>query len=172
MLRLRFTNFSGVVWRHTAIEQPPLDVLLNASRGGRFNPPMSFPMLYTSMTVIGAKAEFIKSARAVNADPELLLPRMLHQIEVNPQNVVDLTDKRNRDFFGCSFKELIGKDWTQTQKIGTQLHNVCDAILSYSAADSKHKNLNLYIINPISISVSESTMIQKMSDWDYIKPIK
>lgn len=105
-------------------------------------------MLYTSLSVQGAKAEFIKSATLLKTDPESLLPRMLHQIEVSSLKVIDLTDKRNRKFLNCSFKELVGNDWTLTQKIGTQLSHVCDAILSYSAADPKHKNLNLYIINP------------------------
>jgi len=97
---------------------------------------------------------------------------MLHQIEVNLHKVVDLTDKRNRQFLKCSFKELIGNDWTLTQKIGIQLSYVCEAILSYSAADPRHKNLNLYIINPNSVSVVDSTMMQTMSAWDSIKPAK
>jgi RES domain-containing protein len=37
-------------------------MLLNASRGGRFNPPFSFPMLYTAIGIQRAKAEFIQSA--------------------------------------------------------------------------------------------------------------
>jgi len=80
---LRFFEFSGIVWRHTAAVPPPLDMLPNASRGGRFNPAFSFPMLYTSISVQGAKAEFIKSARIYQTAPEALLPRMLHQLDVN-----------------------------------------------------------------------------------------
>jgi hypothetical protein len=129
-------------------------------------------MLYTSTSMQGAKAEFIKSAKLARRAPELLLPKMLHQIEVNLHKVVDLTDKRNRKFLNCSFKELVGNDWTLTQKIGTQLSHVCEAILSYSAADPKHKNLNLYIINPNSVSVVDSSIIQTMPDWDSIKPVK
>ena len=172
MLNLRFADFSGIVYRHTAIVQPPLDMLLNAAHGGRFNPPISFPMLYTSLNAQGAKAEFIKSAETFKATPESLLPRMLHQIEVDLRKVVDLTDARNRKFLGCSLEELIGDDWTPTQKIGTRLRYFCDAILSYSAADPKHKNLNLYIINPNSVAVVDSTKIQTMDDWDSIKPVK
>ena len=129
-------------------------------------------MLYTSLSVQGAKAEFIKSAKLIKADPKSLLPRVLHQIEAHLSKVVNLTDKRNRQFLNCSVADLIGDDWTLTQKIGNQLRNVCEAILSYSAADSKHKNLNLYIINPNSVSVVDSTMIQTMFDWDSIKPAK
>lgn len=171
MLSLRFSEFSGIVWRHTAVVQPPLDMLPNASRGGRFNPAFSFPMLYTSISVRGAKAEFIKSTRAYKVAPESLLPRMFHQLEISLQKVVDLTDKRNRRFLGCSFEDLIGNNWTPTQKIGIKLRNICDAILSYSAADLKHKNLNLYIINSTTVSVVTSTVIRTMSDWDYLKPV-
>jgi hypothetical protein len=97
---------------------------------------------------------------------------MLHQIEVNLQKVVDLTDKMNRTFLGCSFEELAGDDWTPTQRIGVQLQNICDAILSYSAADPKHKNLNLYIINPTTVAVVDSTLIQTMPDWDHIQLVR
>jgi RES domain-containing protein len=169
---LYLTQFSGIVWRYTAIEQPPLSTELGLSYGGCFNPRLLFAMLYTSTSMQGAKAEFIKSAKLAERAPELLLPKMLHQIEVNLHKVVDLTDKRNRQFLKCSFKELIGDDWAPTQKIGIQLYNVCEAILSYSAADPKHKNLNLYIINPNSASVIDSIVIQTMSDWDSIKPVK
>ncbi len=172
MLKLHIAEFHGMVYRHTAIVQPPLDMLLNAARGGRFNPPISFPMLYTSLTVQGAKAEFIKSAETFKVTPVSLLPRMLHQIEVDLRKVVDLTDVANRKFLGCSRADLIGDDWTLTQKIGTQLRNLCDAILSYSAADPKHQNLNLYIINPKSVAVVGSTKIQTMADWDEIKSVK
>jgi RES domain-containing protein len=97
---------------------------------------------------------------------------MLHQLDVNLQKVVDLTDKRNRYFLGCSLEELIRDDWTPTQKIGVQLRNICDAILSYSAADPRHRNLNLYIINPATVSVVSSTVIRTMSAWDHIKPAR
>jgi RES domain-containing protein len=169
---LRFSEFNGIVWRHTAVVQPPLDMLLNASRGGRFNPPISFPMLYTSISVQGVKAEFIKSAKTFKVDPESLLPRMLHQVEVNLRKVVDLTDVGNRKFLGCSLEELIGDDWGSTQEIGTQLRYICDAILSYSAADPKHKNLNLYIVNPSSVVLAGSTKIQTMADWEHVNLVR
>ncbi len=166
---MNLTQFSGIVWRYTAIEQPPLDTERSLSNGGRFNPRLLFALLYTLTSIQGAKAEFIKSAKLARRTPELLLPKMLHQIEVNLQKVVDLTDKNNRKFLGCSFEELVGNDWTPTQKIGAQMRNICDAILSYSAADPKHKNLNLYIIKPTTVSVVASTIIQTMPDWDQIK---
>jgi hypothetical protein len=77
-------------------------------------------------------------------------------------------------YSGCAtaFEELIGNDWTPTQKIGVQLRNICDGILSYSAADPKHQNLNLYIINPTTVSVVTSTVIRTMPDWDYLKPAR
>lgn len=169
---MNLTPFSGVVWRYTAIEQAPLDIERSLTNGGRFNPRLRFAMLYTSTSIHGAKAEFIRSAKLADQIPELLLPKMLHQIEVDLQKVIDLTDKQNRKFLGCSLEELIGDDWVLTQKIGTQLRSFCDAILSYSAADSKHKNLNLYIINSGSVAVVDSTKIQTMADWDHIKAEK
>jgi len=169
---LRFSPFSGLVWRYTPVAQTPLDTQLSFMYGGRFNPKVLFGMLYTSTSLQGAKAEFMKAARLTGQTPELLLPQMLHQIDVNLQSVADLTDKRNLKFFGYALEELLGDDWTPTQKIGTQLHNICDAILSYSAADPKHKNLNLYIVNPAAVSVVASTTIRTMPDWDRIKPAR
>ena len=147
-----------------------MDTERSLANGGRFNPRLLFAMLYTSTSIQGAKAEFIKAAKLSQQPPELLLPKMLHQIEVNLQKVIDLTDKKNRQFLGCSIEELIGDDWMPTQRIGIKLRNFCDAILSYSAVDPKHKNLNLYIINPTAVAVFGSTKIQTMADWDHIKP--
>jgi len=169
---LRFSPFSRLVWRYTPVEQTALDTQPSFLYGGRFNPRAEFGMLYTSTSLQGAKAEFMKAAKLAAQDPDFLLPQMLHQIEVNFEKVVDLTDQKNLSFFGYSFEELIGDDWTPTQKIGTQLRNFCDAILSYSAADPKHKNFNLYIINPGSVAVVGSTKIQAMVDWNQIKPVR
>ncbi len=88
---------------------------LNALRGGRFNQRFSFPMLYTALSVHGAKAEFVKSAGLIKADPESFLPRMLHQLEVNLQSVTDLTDQRNRDFLHCSLLIQKMSDWDMIQ---------------------------------------------------------
>jgi len=172
LLELRILQFSGLVWRYTPVAQSALDTQLSLLYGGRFNPRVLFGMLYTSTSLQGAKAEFMKAAKLAGQAPELLLPQMLHQIEVNLQRVADLTDKRSLEFLDSSFEELIGTDWTLTQKIGVQLHNICDAILSYSAADPKHRNLNLYIINPTTVSVVASTVIRTMSDWDHLKPVR
>lgn len=124
-------------------------------------------MLYTALSVAGAKAEFVKSAFLINVKPESLLPRMLHEIEVGLYKVVDLTDKRNRRVLGCSVAELIGEDWSRTRQIGVQLQGLCDAILSYSAVKVRQKNLNLYLVNPHSATIISSHLIQTMNDWEH-----
>jgi hypothetical protein len=81
---------------------------------------------------------------------------------------IDLTDSHNRKFLNCSTRDLVRKDWDLTQKIGVQLNGVCDAIISYSAAAPKGKNLILYETGIRHISILASSIIDDMSDWNKI----
>lgn len=134
--------------------------------GGRFNPSAAFQMLYTSLSIKGVQAEFLKFAQARSVNPFDLLPRELHQLYAELDYVVDLTDRHNRKLLKCSIQKLTHKDWQETQKIGLLLQDECDAILTYSAAAPKVMNLNLYEAGIRGVTVIASHVIRDIPDWD------
>ena len=162
------SKFEGILWRQTALGIHPLDTQGSFLYGGRFNPPALFQMLYSSFSIKGARAEFLKFARSRDTEPDELLPREIHQFFVTLDNVIDLTDSRNRKAINCSARVLIKKDWGLTQKIGLQLNRECEAIISYSAAAPKEKNLILYESGIRRAVVVASSVIDIMPDWDKI----
>jgi RES domain-containing protein len=165
-----FIKFNGVIWRQTAVGMHPLDTQGSFTYGGRFNPPFLFQILYTSLSITGVKAEFLKFTKVRDRNPSVLLPRELHQLGVSLEKVVDLTSSYNRKLLKCSVKDLIRKNWSLTQNIGLQLKGWCDAILTYSAADPNEKNLCLFESGIRQVSVIASSIIEDMSDWDKVTP--
>jgi hypothetical protein len=125
-------------------------------------------MLYTSLSVKGVKAEFLKFAKSRDTKPNELLPREIHQLFVKLERIIDLTDSYNRKRLKCSSQSLIRKDWKLTQKIGMQLVGICDAIISYSAVAPKEKNLILYEAGIRHVSIMASSIADDMSDWDNV----
>lgn len=164
----RFSKFEDMVWRQTAFGVHPLDAQGSLTYGGRFNPPALFPLLYTSLSPKGVKAEFIKFSKSRGHRSEELLPREAHQLFVALHKVIDLTDSHNRKLLNCSARDLTGKDWNLTQNIGMQLNGVCDAIISFSAATPKEKNLILYESGIRHVVILASSVITEMSEWDKI----
>lgn len=86
MPEFRFRKFAGFVWRQTARGMHALNTGGSFMYGGRFNPSGAFQMLYTSLSIKGVQAEFLKFAQARSVNPFDLLPRELHQLyaELDP----------------------------------------------------------------------------------------
>lgn len=164
----RFVKFDDMVCRQTAFGNHPLGAQGSLAYGGRFNPPALFQLLYTSLSPKGVKAEFIKFSKSRGQRPEELLPREAHQLFVTLHKVIDLTDSHNRKLLNCSARDLVGDDWKLTQKIGMRFNGVCDAIISFSAAAPKEKNLILYESGIRHVVILASSVIVEMSEWDKI----
>jgi RES domain-containing protein len=139
--------------------------------GGRFNPPASFQALYTALSIAGVQAEFLKFAKLRDTNPSVLLPRELHQLHVNLEKVVDLTDDYNRKLLNTTVHDLTQKNWEITRKIGLHLLGRCDAILTYSAAAPREKVLVLYESGIRSVEILASTVIGAMTDWKKVESL-
>jgi RES domain-containing protein len=110
----RIRKLEGVCWRQTALGDHPLDTKGSLLYGGRFNPPALFQMLYTSLSITGVEAEFLKFAKSRGANPDVLLPREVHQLWADLEKVIDLTDRHNRKLLNCSVQDLIRREWRLT----------------------------------------------------------
>jgi RES domain-containing protein len=104
--------FSGVAYRiiGSRFLASPLVSAGSRARGGRFNPPGEFEVLYTALSVDTAFAERdgflltaagIKAARAVRTG-------VLLKIVCRLSAVLDLTDERVRKRLGLSLGDLLG----------------------------------------------------------------
>jgi RES domain-containing protein len=87
-------------------------------RGGRFNPPNSFPVLYLALTPDTAAAELRRGAEGMGLPVAGVLPRELFRYDVDLARVLDLRDQAVRDTLGVTREELLAADRTRSHQIG------------------------------------------------------
>jgi RES domain-containing protein len=87
-------------------------------RGGRFNPPDSFPVLYLCTTRPCTVAELHHLGERLVIAVEGLLPRVLYRYETSLDRVLDLTSDETLDHLGVSTAQIIGGDLTIARQIG------------------------------------------------------
>jgi RES domain-containing protein len=91
-------------------------------RGGRFNPPHSFPVLYLCLTRPCVVAELTRQAHHQGLNVADLLPRELWQIEATLDKVLDLTDDGTLAQLSLDRRDLIRDDYGLTQELGETAH--------------------------------------------------
>jgi RES domain-containing protein len=111
-------TWSGEVLRHHAPRYGALDGQGARANGGRWNPPGSFPVIYTALDRATVDAEFNRLSRRTGLPASSFLPRRLTTIRVALGKVLDLTDARVRRRVGVTPAALTDDDWTRTQRIG------------------------------------------------------
>ena len=91
-------------------------------RGGRFNPPHSYPVLYLCLTRPCVVAELTRQAEHQGLNVADLLPRELWRIDSTLDKVLDLTDDRTLTQLGLSRPDLVRDDYGLTQELGEAAH--------------------------------------------------
>jgi RES domain-containing protein len=103
-------------------------------RGGRFNPPNSFSVLYLCTTRPCTVAELQNLGRRLLIGVEGLLPRVLYRYEISLDRVLDLTSQATLDHLGVTEMQITGLDLTTPREIGVAAHdNGSQAIRALSA---------------------------------------
>lgn len=87
-------------------------------RGGRFNRPNGFPVLYLALSAETAGAELRRGAQEMGLPIAAVLPRELFQYDVELDRVIDLRDQATRDAVRASLDELLAADRTRSHQIG------------------------------------------------------
>ena len=135
--RVTPARYSGTVYRQIALGYQALSGEGARAMGSRWNPPGSFPVLYTSPSVDVVMAEIIRKAKRAGFAPEDLMPRRLVTYEVELRRVLDLSAESNRELTGFSFEVVTDGDVRICQAIGEAAHYIgLEAILAPSAATS------------------------------------
>ncbi len=116
--RVAPTAWKGIVLRHHAPRYGAMDGEGARANGGRWNPPQSFPVVYTALERTTVDAELQRLARRTGLPVGSLLPRRLTRIAVDLTKVLDLTDRTVRRRLGLTLRRLTDDDWSATQGIG------------------------------------------------------
>ncbi len=132
--RLRGTAHSAVAYRNQAKGFDPRSGDGARRRGGRSNPPHSFPVLYLCSSRPCVVAELTRQAERQGLDVDALLPRELFGISVDLDKVLDLTEVATLEALGIEPLDLVREDHRFTQEIGEAAHeHAFQAIRSPSA---------------------------------------
>lgn len=143
------------VYRHTSLAYQPLSGDAARRSGGRWNPPASFPVVYTATDVATVDRELARSARRAGLSIHKMSPRRLATIAVRLTRVLDLTQREVLDALGSSTAALIDEDPTLSQRIGEAAHHLgYEAILAPSATGNGIV-LAIFMDNRASTSVVE-----------------
>jgi RES domain-containing protein len=128
------TPFRGVVFRHIAPNRQCTSGEGARQAGGRWNPPDSFPTLYTGLSEATVIEEFYRLGQRSNLPPESFLPRTLCRIYVELTAVLDLRSPDNLTAVGLSQQHLTSYSMGDCQGIGEAAHKLgLEGILAPSA---------------------------------------
>jgi RES domain-containing protein len=135
--RLPRVGFSGPVHRHVGPSHPPMSAEGARIRGGRWNPPDSFPTLYLGLDASTVVAEFYRFAEKQGMPPENLLPRKLITCHLELSASVDFRDQIAWPELGLSSVVIESDDSALCQRLGDAAHYVgFEGILAPSATGS------------------------------------
>jgi RES domain-containing protein len=129
------TTFEGVAYRHVAAGRDPLSGEGARLAGGRWNPPLSFAVLYLALEMNTAVAEFHRLATKQGLAPADFLPRELFTYRARLQRVADLRDDTLAEAVGLSRSGIRADAPSAAQAVGQAAHHAgFEAILAPSAA--------------------------------------
>lgn len=117
------TGQAGEAYRHMAAKwDDPLSGEGARIRGGRFNPPDSYPVLYLCTTRPCTIAELRHLGQRQMIGVEGLLPRVLYRYEISLDEVLDLTSTATLDHLGVTAQQVGGADLAVPRQIGEAAH--------------------------------------------------
>ena len=170
MDRVHATDFSGRVYRHLTPGRDCSSGEGARAAGGRWNPPQSYPTLYTSLTQHGAYSELALRAKIQKVPVEALLPRVLCVLKVELIRVLDITSPDALTKVGLSTESIGDPNRASCQAVGEAAYRLgFEGILAPSAA-SDGINLAIYPLNlasPLS-SIAQAGAIS----WATIKDLR
>lgn len=163
--RLEPVPYTAVVYRQLAVGYQALSGEGARAHGGRWNPPDSFPVLYTSPSPAVVRAEIVRAAKRKGFAPEDLLPRRLVSYRVDLQRVVDLTSEVNRHRVGFSLVVITDDDIRICQAIGEAAHYMGFEGIAAPSAAAEGDSLSIFLNRLLpgsSVTAEEEELIEKL----------
>jgi RES domain-containing protein len=171
----RAVRWSGVVYRSASPRYANRDDLLTGvgsrTAGGRWNPPKSFPTVYSSLDPHTALDEVLSHFRYYGFPIESAMPRVTVSVRVRLVRVLDFTDGKTRSALRVSVRRMLDEPWWEEQKAGrealTQALGRIGHELGWEAfrvpSAARRGGVNL-IIFPANLSRRSSLEIIKVGD--------
>lgn len=145
--RLKAGSLEVAAFRHQSPGRDPLSGEGSRGRGGRYNPPRSFPVLYLALSEATAAMELERLGQRHALGVGALLPRELYSYAVKLDEVVDLRDSATLDLLGLTASDLVSADLASTQTIGAEAHALGFKAIAAPSASGSGDILALLIDN-------------------------
>ena len=124
----RAVPWDGIAYRCTpkryAFTLKVIDGLGSLERGGRWNPPEAFRVVYTSLDEWTALCEVIGKYGHYNIPPSAARPepevRVITPIGFQLQSILPLTDPEILSILGLTIERLVYEPWQKIQKSGRE----------------------------------------------------
>lgn len=139
---------SSVVFRIVREGLDPLGTTGSLKAGGRYNPPNEFGVLYTSLAAATAAEEVAKGLQLRGVDPGKFPEGAywIYELELNLENVLDLTETDVLRRSGMSSASLLGSNVNWTRDIAREARGLgYQGMLVPSAATPGAKNLVVFL---------------------------
>ncbi len=154
------------VVRHIAPGYLPLSGEGARVHGGRWNPPDSFAVLYTSSDCATMVSALDRAAQRQGLRAVDLLPRdeVIYAVEL--QRVLDLTDPLSLERVGLDASLLAAVDWSRCQAIGDAAHYVGFEALRAPSATGNGQTLAIFLdrlLRGSVLDVSSVTPLERES---------
>jgi RES domain-containing protein len=121
---LRAVRYSGVVYRSASPRYANKDDLLTGvgskTAGARWNPPKSFPTVYSSLDPHTALDEVLAHFRYYKIPVESAMPRVTVSVRVRLGRVLDLANGKTRSALRVSERRMLDEPWREEQKAGRE----------------------------------------------------
>lgn len=112
------TSYRGTAYRQQGPGYDPRSGAGARRRGGRFNPPRSFPVIYLAMSIETAAAELRHVSARMGIALHDALPREVFAFDLDLTRVLDLRDEEKLDQLGITKDELLAADQLRSREIG------------------------------------------------------
>jgi RES domain-containing protein len=120
----RAVRWSGVVYRSASPRYANNDDLLTGvgskTAGARWNPPKSFPTIYSSLDPHTALDEVLAHFRYYGFPIESAMPRVTVSVRARLLRVLDLTDGKTRSALRVSERRMVDEPWRDEQNAGRE----------------------------------------------------
>ncbi len=118
LARLNLASYSGTAYRHQSPGFDPRSGTGARRRGGRFNPPRSFQVLYLALSVETAAADLRQAAERMNLPLAAALPREVFVSTVSLDHVLDLRASEALAGLEATRNQLLAADQARSRVVG------------------------------------------------------
>lgn len=131
---LTAAGYAGRVYRHVAVGRPALSGEGARLNGGRWNPPMSFAVLYVALDLPTTVREFHRLASKHGLAAADFLPRDLVTYDISLQHAIDLRVEEHARAVGLHHEQMTADEPASCQMVGEAAHHAgFEALLAPSA---------------------------------------